>query len=166
MKGMMILVSFFSAACMILAGGASGDSIYRWVDKEGVVHFTDVAPPPDAETYYTPAVQVKAQIEETPQDQASPEKAAAEEAPAKEAPTQNADDESSAPEEDQNPPKETSKETLKKFLVERVEKRKKSIEEIEKLLKERPNDLSLQKSLQTKQQHLQEELNALKAFKE
>ncbi len=44
-------------AAVLACGPAAGAEIYRWVDENGVVNFSQTAPPPDVESSETVAVQ-------------------------------------------------------------------------------------------------------------
>jgi glutaredoxin len=39
-----------AAAVMLAAGAAQAGQLYKWVDRDGRVHYTDQPPPPDART--------------------------------------------------------------------------------------------------------------------
>ena len=186
--GVLILVAV--AVLLCLPGQPNAGEIYRWVDDNGVVSYSNVAPPEDEADFGI--------IEETPQEEqepdlvesqadgqsdetAVPEDAAGEEPRGEVAagtkaqgrkqgkPGPPASEEKPLTEEEMAKLEESSKnEAVKakplreKYLSQRIEDTKRSIEEIEKQLQNRPDDESLQRSLILKKKYLRNYMRASK----
>jgi hypothetical protein len=160
LKAIYFIFVLLVAAVLAAPAVVSCESIYRWVDKNGVVHFTNVAPPPDAE-----------QIVSSPPASSSPENSEKKDIKAtenvKDAPGEEITEDASlesepAPAADRR----FSKETLKKYLTERVEKRQQTIQELENLIRQRPDDESLRKSLNQQRQYLEDDFKALREYRD
>lgn len=111
------------------------DIIYQWKNKSGITVYSNISPPPGADCRITG---------QTPIDPAT-ESLTPGPAPSVQKTTE-----------------QPSAAVREEHLLKRVQERKTSIEAVEKLIRERPNDLSLRRNLLLKRQHLQNDLNALK----
>lgn len=145
MVKLLMKLFFFLGIMLFLSPETQSETIYKWINKEGVPCYSNVSPPQDETEYRT----------------ISSEKEAREHAKRKEpASTERTKLKATKKEEKAEKSKgKIEREILRrKFLAKRIEERKKSIEEMEKLLRSRPYDNNLRKSLNQKKQSLQQEI--------
>lgn len=176
--GILVLPAVVLVLCLPVA--LSAGQIYKWVDENGVVSYSNVKPP-DEET----DVRVE---EETTQEQDTSAPFGTEDAESSgQAVASNTEDASpvkpdgteraSAARKDQGKPgqpaaqekelteEEIAKSHRKEYITQRIERTKKSIAALEKQLRYRPNDVPLKKNLDYKKQTLRTYKRALETGK-
>ncbi|MBW2020874.1 MAG: hypothetical protein JRI65_12920 [Deltaproteobacteria bacterium] len=144
-KALIKLVVFWGII-LYFPGETPSETIYKWINKEGVPCYSNVSPPQDEADYQTISSEKDneeqtARVEPVPTDQPKPK-------------------------DNKKKEEKIDHKILKKYLSKRIEERKQSIKEIEKLLRSRPNDNSLKKSLRLKQQYLQKDLKKFQNLKD
>ena len=180
LHGIQILLAV--AVLLCLPGKLNAGQIYRWVDENGVVSYSNVAPPENEADFGVfeetvqeeeEAVAVQSEEEEPAEEAAGDETqgdvAAGTRAPGrnKAKPGEPASEERKLTEEEMAKLEEAAKnEAIKakplreKYLSQRIEDTKRSIDEIEKQLQYHPDDESLIRSLIIKKKHLRNYMRA------
>ena len=186
LHGIQILLAV--AVLLCLPGKLNAGQIYRWVDENGVVSYSNVAPPENEADFGVieetvqedeEAVAVQSEAGGQSAETAVPEEAVGDEpqgdmaagtrAPGrkKAKPGEPASEERKLTEEEMAKLEEAAKnEAIKakplreKYLSQRIEDTKRSIDEIEKQLQYHPDDESLIRSLIIKKKHLRNYMRA------
>jgi len=187
--GEIVMLEVF-ALLLLFVGTLWAGSIYKWVDENGVVSYSNVAPPEDEADVGV--------IEETPEDQnqkisagvggdnpppetVSPDIKNGEEIPGgvaqkietpRDTPAKQpgavsteepmTEDKMKALEEAAKDSAIKDKPLREKYLTQKIEKTKQSIEEIEKLLRKRPDDEALRRTLKLRREYLRKYTQAAK----
>jgi hypothetical protein len=131
--GEIVMLEVF-ALLLLFVGTLWAGSIYKWVDENGVVSYSNVAPPEDEADVGV--------IEETRQDESA-------QASQDEVTSPSATQEAAAKDEHIK-----AKPLREKYVTQRIEELERSIEEIQKQLKQRPHDESLERALTFKKENL------------
>jgi len=174
--GVTILLAIAFVLCLPIA--LSAGQIYKWVDENGVVSYSNLKPPDDetdvkveeettqeqdrSTPYATEDVNSSGQAvaskteDARPADPGEPAKAARKN---QSKPGQPAAQEKALTEE------EIAKSNRKEYITQRIEKTKKSIVALEKQLRYRPKDAPLKKNLDFKKKTLRKYQTALKTGK-
>ncbi len=154
MAKLLMKLFFFLGIMLFLSPETQSETIYKWINKEGVPCYSNVSPPQDETEYWSITT-------EKEDEKLAPEKKEQEHAKRK-GPASTDRTKLKATKKEEKAEKSKAKierEILRrKFLAKRIEEKKKSIEEMEKLLRSRLYDNNLRKSLNQKKQSLQQEI--------
>jgi len=174
--GILVLQAVVLLLCLPVA--LSAGQIYKWVDEDGVVSYSNVKPPDDETDVGI--------IEETTQEQDASTPFGTEDAESSEGAVASKTEDAKpldpgaparAVRKDQGKPgqpaaqeKELTEEVIAKshrtkYITQRIERTKKSIAALEKQLRYRPNDVPLKKNLDYKRQTLRTYKKALETGK-